>query len=288
MEPAPVDISSAILFPGILYGAAVLVVTWFGSGALTRALTGVGNRFTDKRLVLNQVMTVGRFGLWLAGISLAAALSLNLSKEIVIALTGTIAVAVGFALKDLLASIIAGVTIIVDRPFQVGDRVTFAGTYGEVTAIGLRSVRIVTLDDNVVTIPNNKFLTDVVASGNWGALDMLIEVDFFIAPDQDIEFAERLVGEAITSSRFAYLKKRWSVLVAQVIEQGYAAVRLRAHVYVLDVQHELTLRNDVTVRTLKAFSKHGIRHAARHNRLVDTGHTGGRRLEDRVGSTMDD
>jgi small-conductance mechanosensitive channel len=269
MEPTPVDLSSAILFPGVLYGLAVLVVTWFGSGALTRALTGLGNRFTDKRLVLNQVMTIARFGVWLIGFSLAAALSLNLSREVVLALTGTVAVAVGFALKDLLASIIAGVTIIVDRPFQVGDRVSFAGTYGEVTAIGLRSVRIVTLDDNVVTIPNNKFLTDVVASGNWGALDMLIEIDFFVAPDQDLARARALVGEAITSSRFAYLKKPWTVAVAQVIEQGYAAIRLRAHVYVLDVQHEVSLRSDVTMRVAEAFAKAGVRYAARHNRLVD-------------------
>lgn len=277
MEPTPVDLSSAILFPGILYGFAVLVLTWFGSGALTRALTGLGNRFTDKRLVLNQVMTVARFGLWLVGFSLAAALSLNLSREVVLALTGTVAVAVGFALKDLLASIIAGVTIIVDRPFQVGDRVNFAGTYGEVTAIGLRSVRIVTLDDNVVTIPNNKFLTDVVSSGNWGALDMLIQIDFFVAPDQDIALAQRLVGEAITSSRFAYLKKPWTVPVAAVIEQGYAAVRVRAKVYVLDVQHEVALTSDVTIRVMEAFAKAGIRSAARHIRVVDSTTTAPRR-----------
>lgn len=268
MEPTPVDLSSAILFPGVLYGLAVLVLTWFGSGALTRALTGLGNRFTDKRLVLNQVMTIARFGLWLVGFSLAAALSLNLSREVVLALTGTVAVAVGFALKDLLASIIAGVTIIVDRPFQVGDRVNFAGTYGEVTAIGLRSVRIVTLDDNVVTIPNNKFLTDVVSSGNWGALDMLIQIDFFVAPDQDIALAQRLVGEAITSSRFAYLKKPWTVPVAAVIEQGYAAVRVRAKVYVLDVQHEVALTSDVTIRVMEAFSQYGIRPAAQQHRLL--------------------
>jgi small-conductance mechanosensitive channel len=39
-------------------------------------------------------------------------------------------VALGFALKDLAASILAGLIIIIDRPFQVGDRVNFNGTYG--------------------------------------------------------------------------------------------------------------------------------------------------------------
>ena len=53
-------------------------------------------------------------------------------------------------------------------------------------------MRLVTLDDNVVTIPNNKFLTDMVSSGNWGALDMQIQMDFFIGADQDVPLAKRL------------------------------------------------------------------------------------------------
>jgi small-conductance mechanosensitive channel len=261
METTPpvVDISSAILFPGIVYGCMVLALTWFASGTLTRVLGGLGNRFTDKRLILNQVSTVVRFLLWLVGFAVAVALSLNLSKEVIIALTGTVAVAVGFALKDLLASIIAGVTIIFDRPFQVGDRVAFAGTYGEVTAIGLRSVRIVTLDDNVVTIPNSKVLTEVVSSGNWGALDMLIQVDFHIAHDEDIRLAKRLVEESITSCRYAYLKKGWRVLVAQEIKNNYMTIRLRAQVYVLDVQYELEFKSEINERVLSAFHDHEIR-----------------------------
>lgn len=42
-------------------------------------------------------------------------------------LGGTAAVAMGFAMKDLVASVVAGVMIMVDRPFQVGDRVSFGG-----------------------------------------------------------------------------------------------------------------------------------------------------------------
>src|SRR4051812_22270601 len=46
------------------------------------------------------------------------------------------------------------------QPFQVGDRVQFSGEYEDILKIGLRSVRMNTLDHNVVTIPNNKVLTD--------------------------------------------------------------------------------------------------------------------------------
>ncbi len=43
-----------------------------------------------------------------------------------------------------------------------------------------------TLDDTQVTIPNNKFLTDSVASGNAGSVEMMVQMDFFVGVDQDL------------------------------------------------------------------------------------------------------
>ena len=165
---------------GLATGLLVLIGTYLLVRFATTALEGIGRRWVDRRLLINQVATLVRFGLWLVGLGTAVALAVNLTREVLIAIGGTAAVTIGFALKDLAASVLAGVIIIVDRPFQVGDRVRFADVYGEIAAIGLRSVRMVTLDEYVVTIPNNKFLTDVVSSGNWGALDMAMQMDFFV------------------------------------------------------------------------------------------------------------
>jgi small-conductance mechanosensitive channel len=177
----------------------------------------------------------------------------------------------GFGFKDLAASLIAGIIILFDRPFQVGDRVTFAGYYGEVAAIGLRSVRLVTLDDNLVTIPNNKFLTDVAACANSGALDMLVQMDFYIGLDQDIAVAKQIVADAITASRYSYLEKPYTVLVNEVPLENHLAVRLRAKVYVLDVRYEKALETDVTERVLEAFRDADVRPPAiLHRTVADT------------------
>jgi small-conductance mechanosensitive channel len=194
----------------------------------------------------------------LVGIALAVGASVRLSQEMMFALAGAGAMTVGFALKDLAASVLAGLMIIIDRPFQVGDRVSFGGHYGEIISIGLRSVRLNTLGDDVVTIPNNKFLTDAVSSGNWGALDMMVTMDFFIGADQDLARARALVEECITSSRYAFLRKPWRINVNQVVEGNYFAIRLRARVYVLDCQYEKALETDVTERVIEAFREHGI------------------------------
>jgi small-conductance mechanosensitive channel len=243
---------------GVASAVLILVATYALVRFITSALQGVGRRWVDRRLFINQIATLIRFVLWLTGLAVAIVLAVNLRREVLLAIGGTAAVTIGFALKDLAASILAGVIIIIDRPFQVGDRVSFGGVYGEIASIGLRSVRLVTLDDNVVTIPNNKFLTDIVSSGNWGALDMLIQMDFFVGVDQDIGLAERLVGDALTSCRYAYTKKPWVVLVNQVLQENVMAIRLRAKAYVLDVQYEKAFESDVTRRVMAAFRAHGV------------------------------
>ncbi len=225
---------------------------------VNRLTENVGQRFSDRRLIAQQFNTVIRFIIYITAITVVVSSSFTLEQEAILALGGVIAVTVGFALKDLASSVLAGITILFDRPFQVGDRVTIADHYGEIVAIGLRSVRMVTLDDSLVTIPNNRFLTEVVISGNAGALDMQVVMDFYVAVDSDIVKAKRIVYEAAQTSRFVYLEKPVVVLVSDVIEAHYFATRLRVKAYVLDVKYERAFASDVTERAKAAFREQHI------------------------------
>jgi small-conductance mechanosensitive channel len=243
----------------VLIAAGLL---WF----IKRLVNRLGERFTERRLLLQQVSTILRFSIYIVTFIGVVTSMFKLDRNTILALTGTIAVTVGFALKDLAASVLAGITILFDRPFQVGDRVTFGSHYGEITSIGLRSVRMVTLDDSMVTIPNNKFLTEVVVSGNAGALDMQVVMDFFIAQDADVKRARRIVTEAVRSSRFVYLEKPVVVLVNEVIHDSYLATRLRAKAYVLDVRYEKAFETDVTLSIKQAFAAAAIQPPALRHR----------------------
>lgn len=253
---------------GIPTALFLIALAWVAVKLLGKLSDQLGNRLVDRRLTINQSATILRFVIYIGAIVAIIPALFVLSDEMILALSGTIAVTVGFALKDLAASIIAGITLLVDKPFQVGDRIHFDGYYGEVVAIGLRSVRLVTLDDNLVTIPNNKFLNDSVASGNAGELNMLVQMDFFIGIDQDLNTAKRIVREAITSCPYAYLEKPWAVLVNEVIQDQYFALRLRAKVYVMEVRNEKRLETDVTERVVRGFAEANIgRPAQLHRRL---------------------
>ncbi|MBN21480.1 MAG: mechanosensitive ion channel protein [Bdellovibrionaceae bacterium] len=205
-------------------------------------------KFTGKRLVILQMTTVFSFVTYLFGVIGIFYYVFQPSKELLVAVGGSAAVAFGFALKDLVGSMIAGFILLFDRPFQVGDRVSFGNVYGEIKSIGLRSVRLTTLDDNLVTIPNSKFLTDVVASGNSGALDMMVVIPFYFSIYQKLEDVRALLYEVVITSRFVYLEKPVSIVFEEVAESNHFVIKASVKAYVIDVKYEKPFLTDVTTR----------------------------------------
>jgi len=178
----------------LLFFGGLLI--WGVNTGLTRFSGRLMEKVPTRRFLILQISTLLSFALYIFGtIGLVVGI-LQPPKEFLIAAGGAVAVALGFALKDVVASLVAGVLLLFDRPFRVGDRVTFGDTYGEIVSIGLRTVRLVTLDDNLVTIPNSRFITDVVASGNAGELDMMVVTDFHVSLQADLVQARKLIEES--------------------------------------------------------------------------------------------
>jgi small-conductance mechanosensitive channel len=184
-------------------------------------------------------------------------------RELMIAVAGGLAVAVGLALKDVVSSLVAGVILLFDRPFNVGDRVSFQGAYGDIVSIGLRAVRLQTLDDNFVTIPNAKFITEAVASANFGQLTMMVMVDFHLDPRCDLGLARRLAREAVVTSRYAFLRRPLDLVLSQELGDGFVATRLTVKAYVIDVMFEKAFQSDIVERVSRTFNDAGIAWAGR-------------------------
>ena len=255
---AMAKLADLVRWEGVLASVVVIAATILLLKLLDKLLARLGEIFAERRLLFQQLKAVFHFIAYLAVIITVVLLSFEISREVLALLGGTAAVAIGFATKDLVASVVSGLMIMADRPFQVGDRVSFRGQYGDITAIGLRSVKLQTLDDNTVTIPNNLFLQDISSSGNYGLLDMQVCIDFHIGIDQDVGLAQALLREATITSRYVYLPKPIDVLVSQVIVENYVALRLRLKAYVLETQREKAFETDVTLRVLEAFAENGI------------------------------
>lgn len=73
-----------------------------------------------------------------------------------LASAGIIGLALSFAAKDTLANLFAGVFILADTPYKLGDYIVLdSGERGKVTHIGIRSTRMLTRDDIEITVPNS-------------------------------------------------------------------------------------------------------------------------------------
>ena len=241
-------------------GGGVILGAFFLNRLIVGALDRMGEGQARRRLLFKKVQSFTRLGIFIVATYLVVMTFFGGDEQnkALIGLGGTLAVAIGFALKDTASSLTAGILILIDQPFQVGDRVQFGDTYGEVKEIGLRSVRIVTLDDNEVSIPNNKFLTESVASANAGALDMMVVLQFHIAASEDFDLAKRLVYEACITSKYVFLHKPVVILLHEEAKGTVHSTVISCKAYVIDTRYEKAFVSDVTERAKRAFRQHQI------------------------------
>ncbi len=252
------QLASFIRWGGVLVSVVVIGGIILLLRVVTSLTDGLSRRFASRRLFIQKIDSILRFLAYVITAAVCLGLSVRLDPTSLTVIGGALAFAVGFAMRDLVAAFIAGITIMFDRPFQVGDRVEYAGQYGDIIQIGLRSVRMNTLDHNVVTIPNNKVLTDVTSCGNYGALEMQVAMDFYIGIDQDVRLASALILEACLTSRYVFLDREIPVLAKQVLLQDVVALHLKARPYVLDTKYEKAFETDVHIRVIEAFRDKGI------------------------------
>jgi len=284
VDPAALDtvttLANMVRWTGVAASIVLIGCAWLLLRFLAGLVDKLGVAFAENRLLFQKVSAFVRFAVYFGTIVITVLLSFRISREVLAILGGTAAVAIGFATKDLVSSLVAGVMIMFDRPFQVGDRVEFGGQYGDIVSIGLRSVKLRTLGDSIVTIPNNMLLDQVTICGNYGEVNMQVDVDFLIGVDQDAERARSIVREAAVTSRYVHLPKPVVVLVEQVLLSDYLALRIRLKAYVLDTHFEKAYQTDVTLRVLEAFREAGIQPpAVLHRSLEPPAHEPFRRMD---------
>ncbi len=251
-------IAELVRWGGVFASIPVLIGALF----LIRLIENIGDRlskqFSNRRPTIQKIQTTARFFIYIATLIVTMGLSVRLDSTALTVIGGALAFSIGFALRDVVAAFIAGITIMFDRPFQVGDRVSYGGEYGDIIKIGLRSVRMNTLDHNIITIPNNNVFTGVTSSGNYGELEMQVPMDFYIGVDQDAKLAAEIIREACLTSPYIFLDEPVPVLIKQEILQNYIAINLKARPYVFDCKYEKPFETDVHFRVLEAFREHGI------------------------------
>ena len=131
-------------------------------------------------------------------------LAWNVDVTAWLASAGIVGIAVGFAAKDTLANLFAGLFILADRPYKMGDYLVLdSGERGRVTHIGIRTTRLQTNDDVEVIIPNAEMANARIVNESGGRHEMFrIKAVVEVAYGSDIDLVRSILLEVAGTTEF--------------------------------------------------------------------------------------
>jgi small-conductance mechanosensitive channel len=178
-----------------------------------------------------------------------------------IAGAGVAGVAIGFAAKDTLSNLIAGILLIIDRPFEVGDRIEVwsapvgSATWGDVIDIGLRATKIKTTDNIVIIIPNNEIMLRDIINYTTITEKIRVRINIGIAYDADMQLAKDIILKVADSAAWVAKHPPAAVVVKNF---GDSSVDLQLRVWIDDARKRMHTISYITDRVKTAFDEQGV------------------------------
>ncbi|PLX75025.1 MAG: mechanosensitive ion channel protein MscS [Azoarcus sp.] len=258
----PPDWTMALEVGAVLLIAAVLIV---GS---QRALPWLGNRLHGRRrLFVLALVPVLRLLIIVAAFIMIVPMVINPSVQNMVALLGTVGLAIGFALKDLASSLIAGVVAVGEMPYRNGDWIKIDGIYGEVRYVGMRTVQVVTPTDDVVSIPHSRLWNTPIYNSNDGSPRLQCVADFYLHPEHDAAEVKQVLSDVALSSAFLHFGQPIAVIVHE--KPWGTWYRLKA--YPVDARQQFRFVTDLTVRGKATLLGLGVSFATAPTTEIDAG-----------------
>ena len=195
--------------------AGIYYVLWTSSGQIIhKVLQHYGLNASIEQLLKN-ILSVLLLVLGLA--SVMAQFGFDIVS--LVAGLGIAGLAVGFAAQSTLANFIAGITILLEQSFQVGDWVNINDNEGRVVVIALRTTHVLTRDNITVIIPNSNVASSEVTnltSKNFIRFDVRVRIAF----EDDIDNARKEILQVLTDNDVVLNRPETSATVDEIGEYG--------------------------------------------------------------------
>ncbi|MXX55583.1 MAG: mechanosensitive ion channel family protein [Gemmatimonadetes bacterium] len=248
---------------GIWIGVVFFPLSRFVGHVMRSFETRVISRTSETALDETALPMINRFVRFIViaiGILLAMT---HLGFEIapLLAGAGVAGLALSLAAKDTLSNLIAGVLLIMDRPFQVGDRIELwnapreTGTWGDVIEIGLRATKIRNPDNLVVVVPNNEIMRRDIINYTMSGEDIRLRIPFSCAYEADIERAKVLLKEVAHEVNGVKLDPAPIVIVRGF---GPSEVNLQLRVWIQEARNRRRIADEITEKAMVRFARAGI------------------------------
>ncbi len=241
--------------PRLLLGLVIFALAYFISRwtarVVRRSLTRRGH---DRELIVLLVLLT-RWGILITGIIIAAEVTAEGTLGSLIAGLGIAGFTIGFALQDVAKNFVAGILLLLQQPFELGDSIEVAGYAGHVRAISLRTTEIRTLDGRFVLIPNTDIFTSPIVNLTR-ANPRRIELGIGVAPDSDLDKVTRITLAAIANVTGMLEEPAPSVVFTAF---GESTIDFKVHYWADMGATDFNEATDEGIKNLKAaFESEGI------------------------------
>jgi small-conductance mechanosensitive channel len=215
-------LSLLVVFAGLYYSISYLALPqkahMVASGFVfilnMAILTNVAYRCTDELLKWYAAKLVQRHGegvdrqliplaekiilIFLVGTALIIVMKhFNYDILSLVTALGIGSLAIGMAAKDTLANMISGFTLMIDRPFRIGDRIHLKdGNWGDVADIGMRTTKIKTVDNTLLIIPNSDLCNTTVINLAFPDVRAKGKISVGVAYGSDVELVKNTLVSA--------------------------------------------------------------------------------------------
>jgi len=191
--PFPEKIHAAV--SGFLFVVNVVILANIAYRVLDEMLNRYGERFAGEEMSRQLIPLVQKlFMIFLIGTALIITLKhFNYDILSLVTALGVGSLAIGLAAKDTLANMVSGFTLMIDRPFRIGDRIKIGSQVGDVIDIGLRSTKIKGFDSTYLIIPNSELCNSTLTNLAFPDPRVKGKVEIGIAYGSDVDKVKALL-----------------------------------------------------------------------------------------------
>lgn len=254
----PPSMSEILSIGVIVWSVIFIIIGYLGIRFITFILESIAEKTTKYRITIKGLIPIVKILGWVFVLFIIIAGIIQPPVSTLIAVTASIAIAVGFAAQDIIKNVFGGIMILVDRPFQVGDKVEVGNYYGEVVEIGLRSIRLVTPDDSLVSVPCGELMTKSVSNANVGELNCQVVAEIYLPITVNTERVRQIAIESAQVSKYIYLNKPIVALFFNEVKERRSYLKMRLKAYVADIRYEFAFKSDMTELVIKALLEEKI------------------------------
>lgn len=178
---------------------------------------------------------------------------LGIPMSSIIAVIGTAGVTVGLALKDSLSNIAGGFTILITKPFAIGDYILTEGAEGTVELISIWYTKLLTNDNKTVFIPNGQIISSKITNYTMQKTRR-VDITFQISYDNDFRMAEGIIRDILDRHEKVLKDKEYTVRLSS---QSESSLDIVCKAWVMKDDY-WDVYYDVLAQVKDAFDENGI------------------------------